>query len=48
MLYKKLLFENSHKWTLTDIDNMDVHFFHELLETEEVKQEKEVYLSDIW
>jgi len=37
------------KWTLTEVDQLDVHFFYELVETEEVKpQEKEVYLSSIW
>lgn len=48
-LYKKLIFENPYKWTLSEIDNMDVHFFYELLETEEMQpQEEEVYLSEIW
>lgn len=31
LLYKKLLFDNPHKWTLSQIDEMDVHFFEDLL-----------------
>ncbi|QGH35131.1 hypothetical protein GI584_14235 [Gracilibacillus salitolerans] len=48
-LYKKLMFpENryAHKWTLAEIDQLDVHFFEELMCTE--KYEPEVYLSDVW
>lgn len=44
--------ENPYKtgWTMSQIDEMDVHFFHELmdLEQEQQPQGKEVYLSDIW
>lgn len=39
------------RWTLAEIDQLDVHFFDELMNfnsTEQPKQEKEVYLSDIW
>lgn len=37
------------KWTMTEIDQLDVHFFNELMKTEEIKpQEQEVYLSSIW
>lgn len=49
--------ENMRKWTMTEIDQLDVHFFNELmsgfeelelLEENQVPQQKEVYLSDIW
>lgn len=37
-------------WTMSQIDEMDVHFFNALMELDEHKQdqEKEVYLSEIW
>lgn len=51
-LYKSLMFpQNPHapKWTMSQIDEMDVHFFSDLLEDNQNKPaEKEVYLSDIW
>jgi hypothetical protein len=42
--------EHAPKWTLADIDQLDVHFFNELMDdVEETKpHEEEVYLSDIW
>lgn len=49
--------ENAKKWTIAEIDQLDVHFFYELmdefdlleeLENQQVPQEKEVYLSDVW
>lgn len=43
-LYRKMMFDN--KWTITQIDEMDVHFFFEMLDVEE--KEKEVYLSEFW
>lgn len=48
-LYKDLMFpKNPHapKWTMSQVDEMDVHFFSDLLDTQSA--EKEVYLSDIW
>lgn len=47
-LYKKMMFpqQQAHKWTLSEIDQLDVHFFQELMDVEE--EEKEVYLSDVW
>lgn len=38
------------KWTLAEIDQLDVHFFNELMgfESEDQPQQEEVYLSDIW
>lgn len=53
-LYKKLMMD--FKWTLSEIDSLDVHFFNELMNEldaldeviEEQPQEQEVYLSDIW
>lgn len=45
--YKELMI--SWKWTLAEIDQLDAHFFFDVLETEEPqKKEKDVYLSDIW
>jgi hypothetical protein len=50
--YRELMFPknpNARKWTLAEIDQLDVHFFFELLETiDEQPKEKDVYLSDIW
>lgn len=34
------------KWTMAEIDQLDVHFFNELMGTE--KYEPDVYLSDVW
>ena len=34
-------------WTMSEIDQMDVHFFDEMF-SEDVSKEKEVYLSDVW
>jgi hypothetical protein len=48
-LYKKLMFPESPyapKWTMAEIDQLDVHFFNELMGTE--KYEPDVYLSDVW
>ena len=37
------------KWTMTEIDQLDVHFFNELMEVDDyAPQDQEVYLSDIW
>ena len=38
---------SNQRWTLAEIDALDVHFFDELMETE-VKQEQEVYLDQVW
>ena len=50
--YKSLMFPNdpnARKWTLAELDQLDVHFFFELIETEDtLPQERDVYLSDIW
>lgn len=43
--------EKARKWTPTEIDQLDVHFFNELLDEYEdgpVQQAEEKYLSDIW
>lgn len=37
--------ENGQKWAMAEIDQLDVHFFHELLEPEE---ERKVYIDEIW
>lgn len=51
-LYKNMMFPKqaeSLKWTMTEIDQLDVHFFYDLLETEDAEpQENEVYLSELW
>lgn len=58
-LYKDLMFPppsyihggqiNRTGWTMSQIDEMDVHFFNDLLSEEStVQQDKEVYLSDVW
>lgn len=60
-LYKKLMFPPPNYiygqpvsrtgWTMSQIDEMDVHFFDDLmlLDDDELQpQEKEVYLSEIW
>ncbi|WP_026908956.1 hypothetical protein [Paucisalibacillus globulus] len=59
-LYKNMMFPKietlpdgriikKREWTMAEIDQLDVHFFSELMDTEEpVPQEQEVYLSDIW
>ncbi|ONK21230.1 hypothetical protein BLX87_23170 [Bacillus sp. VT-16-64] len=52
ILYKNMMFPqnpDARKWTMTEIDQLDVHFFHDLMDFEHQQpQEKEVYLSDIW
>jgi len=48
-MYKKLSIEN--KWTITEIDEMDAHFFFDVMETEDYEtegQQEEKYLSDLW
>lgn len=49
-LYKRLMFPlDKTGWTISQIDEMDVHLFNDLMDLgEEEKQEKEVYLSEIW
>lgn len=41
-----------NKWSMEEIDKMDIHFFNELLDMldieKEQSKEEEVYLSDIW
>lgn len=37
------------RWTMTEIDQLDVHFFYELMEVDDnAPHEKEVYLGDVW
>lgn len=51
-LYKQMMFPSNpyvRQWTIAEIDQLDVHFFNELMsEIDEQPQEKEVYLSEIW
>lgn len=52
--YRNLMFPKNggRQWTMAEIDQLDVHFFYELMgELEDglnQPQEQEVYLSDIW
>ncbi|WP_215064915.1 hypothetical protein [Oceanobacillus sp. ISL-74] len=61
LVYKNLMFptlkDGTKKigWTMSELDQMDVHFFNELFsdDLEQAQQnykpqEKEQYLSDIW
>lgn len=38
------------KWALSEIDQMDVHFFYELMNDVDGQSpgNQEVYLSDVW
>ena len=49
--------EGKRQWTLSEIDQLDVHFFNELMndfeelekhEENQVPKEREIYLSEIW
>lgn len=47
--YRNFMFPKSphaRQWTMAEIDQLDVHFFDQLHEAEE--QKDEVYLSDLW
>ena len=44
-----MLPENRTGWTMSQIDEMDVHLFNDLMDLEdEIIPEKDVYLSEIW
>ncbi|MDN4609120.1 hypothetical protein [Sporosarcina highlanderae] len=59
-LYKQMMFPKvdflpdgrmitKREWTMTEIDQLDVHFFSELMEVDDdAPQEQEVYLSSVW
>lgn len=49
-LYRSLMLpENRTGWTMSQIDEMDVHLFNDLMDLEdEIIPEKDVYLSEIW
>lgn len=50
-VYKHLMFPISpYKtgWTMSQIDEMDVRLFYEIMQHEDIKTEKEVYLNEIW
>lgn len=48
-LYKRLMFPNNQTgWTMSQIDEMDVHLFDDLMALDETEQEQDVYLSEIW
>lgn len=38
---------HAKQWTLTEIDQLDVHFFYEVISSE-YEVEEEHYLSDMW
>jgi len=44
-LYKKLMFAEN-RWSMKEIDEMDMHFFHELIKSE--KEEQTVYIDQVW
>jgi len=33
---------------MKEIDELDIHFFYDLMESEDSPQQEEVYLSQIW
>lgn len=39
---------NQTGWTMSQIDEMDVHLFDDLMALDETEQEQDVYLSEIW
>lgn len=39
--------KNGNKWTMAELDQLDVHFFYEVIAVDEF-EEKEIYLSDVW
>ena len=48
-LYKKLMFpDNPYKtgWTMSQIDEMDVHFFDEIFSVE--VPEQKTYIDQVW
>lgn len=49
-LYKQMMFPKNGQvgWTMSQIDEMDVHFFYALMNNNTPVPEKEVYLSDVW
>lgn len=54
-LYRQMMFPkepHAPKWTMAEIDQLDVHFFYDLLDLEEGEapqsQEEDVYLAAIW
>ncbi|WP_176140665.1 hypothetical protein [Halobacillus salinus] len=50
-LYKQLMFPkepHAPKWTMSQIDEMDVHFFYSLFEEETSSPSEDVYLADVW
>jgi hypothetical protein len=38
----------ARKWTMVEIDSLDVHFFYDLLDANSQQSEERQYLSDIW
>ncbi|WP_017726770.1 hypothetical protein [Halalkalibacterium ligniniphilum] len=52
-IYKQMMFPKNPyapKWALSEIDQMDVHFFYELMNDVDGQSpgNQEVYLSDVW
>lgn len=54
-MYKGMMFPSNpdeKKWSMQEIDEMDIHFFNELLEHEpnnehKPKKQKDVYITDV-
>ena len=44
--------ETARQWSMKEVDEMDLHFFDELMdyksEDKEKPQQQAVYLSDVW
>ena len=50
-MYKNLMFpENpqAQKWTMTEVDQLDVHFFYELMVKETKQPETQRYINDVF
>lgn len=50
--YRQLMFPTNQyakQWTPTEIDQLDVHFFDDLMsDLEDKPKQEEVYLSELW
>ena len=56
-MYKKMMFPEPQqlnngsvfqagKWTMAEIDQLDVHFFYDLMDNQE--PQKKVYIDQVW
>lgn len=49
-LYKQLMFPqspNARKWSMNEVDELDIHFFSDLL-SEQSKPEVKEYINDVF